>query len=221
MRSFAVAAALTLLLSAAPVFGQSQTPAGGAQTPAPTSSSQPAPPRPFPEGARIAVVNIQRVAAESQEGKASTAKVQALHQQKTQQLNEMNKKLQAEQQKLQQSALVMNEQARAQLEREIERQQKEIQRFSQDAQDEVTNLQQDLQEAFHRRLMPILQKIAQERQLHLLLSLQDAGIVWWDTGLDITAEVVKQMDATAPSTTTSSTSKPAAAPATPAKPEQK
>lgn len=204
MRSFAVAAALSLMLGAAPVFAQTpQAPATGAQTPA-----TPSPPRPFPQGAKVAVVNIQRVAAESAEGKASTAKVQALHQQKTQQLNDMNKKLQAEQQKLQQGSLVMNDQARAQLERDIERQQKEIQRFSQDAQDEVTNLQADLQEVFHRKLMPVLQKIAEERELQLLLSLQDAGVVWWDTGLDITADVVKQLDAEASSTATT-TAKPA------------
>jgi len=209
MRSFAVAAALSLVLGAAPVIAQSQQAPAGPPAPAAQAPATPAPPRPFPEGARVAVVNIQRVASESAEGKASTAKVQALHQQKTQQLSELNKKLQAEQQKLQQQSLVMNEQARGQLEREIDRQQKEIQRFSQDAQDEVTNLQQDLQEAFHRRLMPILQKIAEERQLQVLLSLQDAGIVWWDTGLDITADVVKQIDAqaaAAPSAT--STAKP-------------
>jgi outer membrane protein len=211
MRSFAVAAALSLVLGAAPVFAQGQTPANPAQPPAATApppQAAPGPPRPFPEGAKIAVVNIQRVAAESVEGKASTAKVQALHQQKTQQLNDMNKKLQAEQQKLQQGSLVMNESARAQLERDIDRQQKEIQRFSQDAQEEVQNLQQDLQEAFHRRLMPILQKMAQERGLQMLLSLQDAGVVWWDTGLDITADVVKQFDATASAPAAGGTSKP-------------
>jgi outer membrane protein len=218
MRSFAVAAALSLMLGAAPVFAQGQqAPAAGAQAPAaqpPAAQAPPSPgpPRPFPEGAKVAVVDIQRVASQSAEGKASTAKVQALHQQKTQQLNDLNKKLQAEQQKLQTQGPVMNDAARAQLEREVERQQKEIQRFSQDAQEEVQNLQADLQEAFHRRLMPILQRIAQERQLQLLLSLQDAGIVWWDTGLDITADVITQLD-----TTTG-----AAAPtATTAKPEQK
>jgi len=212
MRSLAVAVALSLMLGAAPVLAQTeQAPAAGAQKPtAQTPTAPVGPPRPFPEGAKIAVVNIQQVAAESAEGKASTTKVQALHQQKTQQLTDMNKKLQAEQQKLQQQALVMNEQARGQLEREIERQQKEIQRFSQDAQEEVQNLQADLQEAFHRKLMPILQKMAQEKGVQVLLSLQDAGIVWWDTGLDITADVVKQFDATAtPAATTT------------AKPEQK
>lgn len=216
MRSFAVAAALSLMLGAAPVLAQGQqAPAAGAQTPTP---AKPSPPRPFPEGAKVAVVDIQRVAAESAEGKASTAKVQALHQQKTQQLTEMNKKLQAEQQKLQQQSLVMNEQARAQLEREIDRQQKEIQRFSQDAQEEVQILQADLQQTFHRKLMPILESIAKERGLHLLFSAQDSGLVWLEPGLDLTADVVKQLDASSSSSAPASTAKPAT---TTAKPGQK
>ena len=119
MRSFAVAVALGLVLGATtPLLAQTGQPAGVGQAPAaPAAPAQPAaqPPRPVPEGAKVAVVNIQRVAQESTEGKAATAKVQALHQQKTQQLNDLNKKLQADQQRLQQQQSVMNEQARGQL----------------------------------------------------------------------------------------------------------
>jgi outer membrane protein len=228
MRSFAVAVALSLVLGADPVFAQTGQPAGAAQTPsAPTQPSPAAqPPRPFPEGSKFAVVNIQRVASESTEGKASTAKVQALHQQKSSQLAEMNKKLQADQQKLQQQQSVMNEQSRGQLERDIERQQKEVQRFSQDAQEDVQNLQGDLQEAFQRKLLPIIQQVVQERGLQILFSAADAGIVWAEPGLDLTNDVIKRFDAapgtaTAPATSTAPAPATPAAPAPPAKPQPK
>ena len=229
MRSFAVAVALGVVLGATtPLLAQTGQPAGLGQAPtAPAAPAQPAaqPPRPFPEGAKVAVVNIQRVAQESTEGKAATAKVQALHQQKTQQLNDLNKKLQADQQRLQQQQSVMNEQARGQLERDIERQQKDVQRFSQDAQEEVQNLQGDLQEEFQRKLLPIIQQVVQEKGLHLLLSLQDAGVVWWDPGLDITADVIKRFDAAGgkpASSAAPSSAPPASAPAsTPSTPQPK
>jgi outer membrane protein len=220
MRSFVVAVALSLVLGAAPVFAQTGQPAGQGQLQSPAAPTQPAaaqPPRPFPEGAKIAVVDIQRVASESNEGKASNAKAQDLYQQKQTQLNDLNKKLQADQQKLQQGQSVMNEQARSQLERDIERQQKEIQRFSQDAQDEVQNLQGDLQDAFQRKLLPIIQQVVQERGIQVLLSRADAGIVWADPGLDLTADVIKRFDAAstaapasgaAPTSTTPSTTAP-------------
>jgi outer membrane protein len=213
MRSFVVIVALGLVLGAAPAYAQATPPAAGTTQPAPAQ------PRPFPEGAKFAFINIQRVASESGEGRASTSKVQALNQQKVAQLNELNKKLQADQQKLQSQASVMNDQARGQLERDIERQQKEIQRFTQDAQDEVQNLQQDLQSAFQAKLLPIIQKVVQERGLQMLFSQNDAGIVWADPGLDITADVIKRFDAAHPAPA-AATPAPTTQPAAPAKPPQ-
>jgi Skp family chaperone for outer membrane proteins len=165
MRSLVVIAALSLVLASAPSFAQGTQPApapGTTPSPAPAQTT-PGPPRPFPEGTKFAFINIQRVAGESTEGKASTAKVQALNQQKVAQLNDLNKKLQADQAKLQQQTSVMSDAARGQLERDIDRQQKEIQRFTQDAQEEVQQLQQDLQNGFQGRLLPVIQQVQPHR----------------------------------------------------------
>jgi outer membrane protein len=210
---FVVIVAVSLVLGSAPVFAQGTQPA---PTPAP-SAPAPTPPRPFPQGAKFAFVNIQRIAAESSEGKASTEKVRALNQQKVNQLNEMNKKLQADQSKLQTQTSVMSEAARAQLEREIDRQQKDIQRFTQDAQEDVQQLQQDLQNAFQQRLLPVIQQIVSERGLEVLFSQNDSGIVWADPALDITADVIKRFD-TAPPAATKGTTTPATPAATPPQP---
>jgi outer membrane protein len=205
MRSFAVLAALGLLLGAAPSYAQAPQPA----TPEAASAA----------GAKYAFINVQRIASESSEGKASTAKVQALNQQKVAQLNDMNKKLQADQQKLQSGASVLNESARGQLERDIDRQQKEIQRFTQDAQEEVQQLQADLQNSFQQKLMPVIQQLVKERGLEILFSQADAGIVWADPKLDITADVIQRFNTAGPSTpsatppATSTTPPPATPPA--------
>src|SRR5690606_30019902 len=95
MRALAVVGTLSLMV-AAPVAAQ--TPAApAAQTPAPPPAAAPAPPRPFPEGARIAFVVLQRIANESAEGKAATARIQALQQKKAAELNDKNKQLQTAQ----------------------------------------------------------------------------------------------------------------------------
>jgi outer membrane protein len=229
MKSSVIIVALSLVVGTAPAFAQGTQPAPGQQPPSaqpapaqpapaqPSSAPAPTPPRPFPQGAKFAFVNIQRVAAESTEGKGSTEKVRALNQQKVTQLNDMNKKLQADQSKLQTQTSVMSEAARAQLERDIERQQKEIQRFTQDAQDEVQALQQDLQNTFQQRLLPVIQQIVSERGLEVLFSQNDSGIVWADPALDITADVIKRFD-TAPPPTTTGTTPPATPSATPTQP---
>ena len=216
MRRFAAVAVLSVMLAAAPTYAQGTPapaqPAPAGQQPAPkpaqptTPPAQTAPapaptPRPFPEGAKIAFINIQRVASESGEGKAATAKVQALNQKKLQELNEKNKALQADQQKLQSGGTVMSDAARSELEKRIERQNVDIQRATQDAQQEVQELQQDLQNEFQRKLLPIVQQVAQEKALQILFSAADSGIVWADPGLDITNDVIKRFDAASPAVT--------------------
>jgi outer membrane protein len=192
MRVFLGAAALSVMLSAAPSYAQ----APAAPQPAPAAQA-PAPPvqRPFPTGTKYAFVNIQRIAAESAAGKTLAGKVQALNQQKVNELNEKNKAIQASQQKLEAGASVLSATAAAALQKDIERQQIDIQRFTEDAQQEVTNLQTQLQDEFQVRLTPIIQEVANERGLHLLFSVVDSGLVWADPALDITTEVIQKFDA--------------------------
>jgi outer membrane protein len=210
MRAFTVAAALGFALVAASTSAQEraqqppaqqQPPPPPAQKPAtpppaqpPPTAPVPQPPRPFPEGAKVAYINIQRIAQESDEGKASTAKVKALNDKKVAELGERNKQLQAAQQKLQASS-VLSDEAKDRAQKEIDRLQVEIQRATQDAQAEVQDLQQELQNEFQRKLMPIIQQMATEKGLYMLFSQADAGIVWADLGLDITSDVIKRFNA--------------------------
>lgn len=181
------------------------------QTPPPPP--QPAKPaqapvtKPFPEGSRVAFVDVQRIASESAEGKAATAKINEFQQKKTAELATKNKALEANQLKLSQSGSVMSESARSQLQKEIDKQQLEIQRAQQDAQAELEELNDTLQQEFQRKLAPLIQQIAAEKGLFILFSRADAGIVWIDPALDLTAEVIRRFDAAraAPKTTVSKT----------------
>jgi Skp family chaperone for outer membrane proteins len=216
------AALLGLLLGASPAFGQAgQAPARPPARPVPPAQpaapppAQPAlqPPAPFPQGARVAYVNVQAIAQLSADGKAAAARVQALQQKKQKEGEDKAKALQANQQKLQTSGSVMSEAARAQLEKEIERQQRDGERFEQDAQTELNELQQELQQDFQKKLMPVLQQIAKEKGLHALFSAADAGLIWAEAGLDLTLDAVKRLDgAKAGAAAPAAAAPPAAAP---------
>jgi Skp family chaperone for outer membrane proteins len=211
MRRFTVAVGLSLALGAVvPTLALAQakptTPATAAQKPVtqttapaqkpamPAPQAAPQPPRPFPEGAKIAYINIPRIAAESAEGKASTTKVNALREKKLAELNGKNKALETAQQKLNSGGL-LSEEARATTQKEAEKLQVEITRLQQDAEAEMQDLQQSLQLEFQRKLSPIITQIATEKGLQILLSQTDAGMVWADSGLDLTAEIIKRFDA--------------------------
>lgn len=209
MKAFAVAVPLALIMTGTAVFAQApappagQKPAGQAPTqptapkpaPAPPMPKPAAPPAPFPQGAKFAYVNLQGIFQLSGDGKAAAAKVQSVTQQKQAQIQEKQKTLAASQQKLQTGGSLMNESARAQLEKDIDRQNRELERFQQDAQAELNELQQELNDAFQKKLFPILQKLAQDKGLEMLFSAADAGLIWAEPGLDLTEEAAKRLDA--------------------------
>ncbi len=215
MKVFAVASVLSVMLAVTSIHAQAPSQArpapatqrapaapapAAAQQPRPAAPTAPAPAPPpapvphFQDGLKYAYINVQQVAALSQEGRLANEKVKALNDQKVRELNEKNKALQGVQQKLEQGGNVLSDAARAQLQSEIERQQRDIQRFTEDAQQDVTALQQQLQEEFQRKLNPVLDKVAREKQVHMVFSAADSGLVWADPGLDLTAEVIRAFD---------------------------
>ena len=221
MRAVAVVA-----LTAGPAWAQAPTtakptpPATGTPAPAAPATQKPAEqppalatpppaaaPRPFPEGAKVAYIDLQYIASNSAEGKAATAKIQEYAKKKTAELEGKQKALEAARQKLLQGGTVLSDSARSQMEKEIDKMARELQYAQQEAQSEQQALTQDLQNEFQTRLNPVIDQVANEKGLHLVLSVADSGAVWVNTGLNISAEVMKRLDS----------AKPVAAPAAPPK----
>jgi outer membrane protein len=205
MRGLAFGVALAVGLTATSAYAQ--TPAAPAApatqkpapaVPAPTQPAAAAPaPKPFPEGAKVGYVVLQRVANESAQGKQATTRIQALQQKKAAELNEKNKQLQGIQAKLEKEAAVLSATAQADLAKQAEKLNTDIQRFTQDAQAEIQELQAQLQQEFQTRIEPVLAKVGVAKGLHFIFNGPDSGLVWADQGLDISDDVIKALDAAA------------------------
>jgi outer membrane protein len=197
-----IAAALTLALSA-PVFAQATPPAGAPkpQTPpaAPPAAAQPAapkpqPPVPFPQDAKYAFVDVQQIASSSAAGKEASKKLQALTEKKQAEIAEKNKQLQALTTKRDTSVGVMNEAARSQLDKDIDKLQRDIQFANSNAQAEVNDLQNELQGEFQKKLVPIIEDLAKEKGLYLIFT-AESGFAYVHPGLNLSEEVIKRLDA--------------------------
>ena len=92
--------------------------------------------------------------------------------------------------------------AREQLEKESEKQTKDAERFQQDAQAEINELQQEVQNDFVKKLSPIVEQLAVEKGLHLVFNASESGIAWAAPGLDLTQDVIKKLDAQSKPATT-------------------
>jgi len=203
LKMMLVIPAMSVLLAAT---GFAQTPAAG-QAPAPkppatppaTAAQPPAPapkpPAPFPEGAKFAYIDIQAVASNSAEGKAATAKLDELRKKKNTELTAKSTSLKTMQDKLTAGGSVMNDQARGQLEKEIEKATRDLQFSQQDAQTEVTDLTNQLQGEFQEKLNPIIEQVRIDKGLLMIFSIRDSGVVSAEPGLDLSTEVIKRFDA--------------------------
>jgi Skp family chaperone for outer membrane proteins len=205
---FAIAA-LALALTAGPALAQTPgtaKPAPDTQKPAAPATQKPAEPapatpaaapKPFPEGAKIAYIDLQFIASNSAEGKQATAKIQEFAKKKTAELEGKSKALEASRNKLLQGGTVLSDTARGQMEKDIDKMARELQFAQQEAQSEQQALTTDLQNDFQTRLNPIIDQVANEKGLHYVVSIADSGVVWVNTGLNISAEVMKRLDAAA------------------------
>ena len=185
--------ALVVLTMPAHAAAEQQAPAP-TQTPAPVVP-QPAPARlPFPPNAQYAYLDLQRVANESNDGRAANQRVQALSEEKIKVIEGRNLELQASQQKLQQNANVMSAEAQLQLQREIERLGRDVERMTQDAEAEVQELQQTLQLEFQQKLVPAIDRVAVGKGLQFIFSAGEGGLLWANPALDVTADVVQEIN---------------------------
>ena len=221
MRVFAIAVAFSLMLvpgalAQAPAAAQGAAPAtqkppapAAPTTQKPPASAAPAAPAPpparFQDGMKYAYVNMQAIAQQSAEGKTLADKLKSAQDGKQRELQDKNKNLQAMQQKLDQGGSVLSEAARAQLVSDIDRTQRDLQRASEDAQEELQKLAQQVEEDFTRKVLPIVDKVAKEKQVHFVFNAAQSGLIWADPGMDLTTEVIAALNGSKPAA-------PAAAP---------
>jgi outer membrane protein len=214
MRLLAIILASGITLAAGDTYAQApaaQAPAPATQKPPAPATQKPATPAPpaarFQDGFKYAYVNLQVVAAQSNDGKAAAEKLKALQDSKARELQDKQKTLQAAQQKLDSGGSVLSEAARAQLQTDIERQQRDLQRQSEDAQQDVQTLAQQVEEDFFRKAQTVVAKVAQDKKVDFVFNAAQSGLIWAEPTMDLTSEVIAAMNSTA---------KPAAAPAPPA-----
>ena len=178
---------------AAPPKPQTPPPA---QTPAPKlpPAATAAPIVPLPEGTKVAIIDPDYVAAESAAGKAILAQLKALSDKRSGELQNLQTAVNALVNKKQTQGSMLTPQALAQLDKEIERQNLDIQYKGQTAQKEVQDLQSELYSDLATKMSPVLEAYAKEKGLLVVLDARN-GVTWAAAGMDISADIVKRLDA--------------------------
>ena len=151
---------------------------------------------PFPQDAKIAFIDVNTIAGDvgGRQGRLEEAD-RASTRRSSSEIDEKNKQLQALTTKRDTGGAVLNDTARAQLDKDIDKLQRDIQFAQQNAQAEIQELQNELQAEFQKRLMPVIEEVAKEKGLHAVFSVADSGAAYVHAGLNSPTKSIKRLDA--------------------------
>src|SRR5438876_7226680 len=161
---------------------------------------------------KIAVVDFERAIVQSVEGKKSSGQFNAKLQSKQADAEKRQKELEDAQRKLQTQERTLSDTAKANLQKDIDRRTTELKRFNEDSQKELQSLRDELLRPIAERASAILNAMAVEQGYTLVVDISNPqnNVLWFNPTNDITAELVRRIDA---ATKTNEAAKPAAPPA--------
>ena len=204
MRNMPTAIALFTLLATASAFAQSASSTSQPQArPAPQvppAGATPAASQPvaFPADSKVGFIDLQTIVSNSKLGKAGSAKMKVLTDKQAADLNAKGKAIQTLQQQLQQQTGVLSPQALQDKQAELGKLQREAQFAQQDWQAQADSLNKQLLDEFEAKALPIVEEIRNERALFAIFTIPNPGIAAFRPGLDLSAEVVRRLDAKYP-----------------------
>jgi outer membrane protein len=152
---------------------------------------------------KIGVVDFERAVVECAAGKKSSEKFNGTLQAKQADLEKKQKDLEDQQKKLQNGARTLSDAVKGDLQKDIDRRTKELQRVNEDAQKELQALRNELLRPIAERATSILNAMAAEQNYTLVvdISSQESNVLWANPKNDITAELIKRIDTATPAET--------------------
>src|SRR6185503_14205086 len=144
-----------------------------------------------------AFIDLQAVVQQSKLGKKGRDAMQVLNDKLSADLAAKNKEIQALQDRMKTQQGVVSEAVFNNMAKELDKLQREAQFKQQDAQVQIDQLNQELLATFQQQVLPIVEKLREERGLWIIFALGDnSNIAAAHAGLDLSAEIVKRLDAT-------------------------
>jgi outer membrane protein len=164
-----------------PVLGMAQTPS---QTPAAQA--------PVVIGtAKIAWMNLEQAVLTTDEGKNMVAEIQKYVETKNTENNNLRKELDTLRNQLEIQGSKLTDEARTELEEQIESKDTGLQRFQQDTQKDIENRRLKMTNYLARRMQPIIETIAKGKGLSAILIFNSSRDAYVDPSLNVTDEIVK------------------------------
>jgi outer membrane protein len=149
---------------------------------------------------KIVIVNFERAVVESVEGKKASEKFNAALKAKQEDLEKRQKDIDDSTKKLQNGARTLTDAAKAEIQKDIDHKNTELQRLNEDAQKELQSLRDELLRPIAEKATGLMNAMAAEEGYTLVVDISNpqSNIAFWNPKYDVTAELVKRIDAAPP-----------------------
>jgi len=141
---------------------------------------------------KVAIINLQRAVLESAEIKKASTELTAKYLPRQQQVEKLQRDLQALQQNLQTNAGKLTPQAEADLTAQGQRKQRELQRLSEDLQADVERERNDILGKSSQRMQAVVKKLAEAKGVDIVVDISNT--VYFKPDLEITTESIAAYD---------------------------
>ena len=145
-------------------------------------------------GTKIGTINIEQAVVGTNEGQRDFEALRKKLEPKQNELKSQNDELEALQKQLQTQDGKLNDDARANLVKQIETKKKSFDRSVQDAQEDAQNQQKEIFQRILQKMAPVIVKHAQETGFAMIVDTSNpwpqSPILWYGEGGDITKAVV-------------------------------
>src|SRR6185369_9785570 len=144
-------------------------------------------------------VDVEKAVVESDEGKKASEKFNALLQAKQGELEKKQKDIEDQQKKLQNGARTLSDQAKADIQRDIDKRTTELTRLNEDAQRELQASRDELLKPIADLATAVLGAMAAQENYTLVIDISnpESNVVWKNPKNDITDELIKKINVAA------------------------
>ena len=143
---------------------------------------------------QIAVIDVQRVVAESDPGKESLQQLRTLQEQKITEGRNLQQELDALREQFNKQRFTLSEEKLAEMSGQVESRTIALQRFEDDATRELDEARRTALGRLEERIMPVIDEVGKERGLTLIFNKYQSGLVYADEAVDITDDVIRRFN---------------------------
>jgi outer membrane protein len=143
---------------------------------------------------KVAVIDVQRVVAESDPGKQAIQKLKAVSDAKVQEGQVMQQEMATLRDQINKQRFTVSEERLAEMNKDLEDKTISIRRFEDDAKRELDDARRRELGGLEEQILPIINQIGQERGITLIFNKFQSGLVYADEAVDITDEVIRQFN---------------------------